>query len=207
MRMTKTKREQRQEAIERLQKLLTGECGYGDVMRAVLGDDAFIYNSSRQDALSLIDLLTDDDRLAEDDCLALLRDAVVDYVRIQTYYKGLLKECNRLCDDTYMQLPRDVNGEVIHLYDELAGYGYPNGGVVCKAIVNDQVILVGRITDTYREWLLWDAYKCHHYKRPTMKDVLWDFLHAADDAMRRGYDEPPSEVFDEFIAKLKEVDG
>jgi hypothetical protein len=40
-----------------------------------------------------------------------------------------------------------------------------------------------------------------------MKDVLWDFLHAADDAMRRGYDEPPSEVFDEFIAKLKEVDG
>jgi hypothetical protein len=144
-------------------------------MKAILGDDAFIYNSSRQDALSLIDLLTDDDRLAEDDCLALLRDAVRDYVRIQTYYKGLLKECNRLCDDTYMQLPRDVNGEVIHLYDALAGYGYPDGGVVCKAIANGQMILVGRITDTYREWLLWDACKCHRYKRPTVEDVLREF--------------------------------
>jgi hypothetical protein len=125
--------------------------------------------------LSLIDLLTDDDRLAEDDYLALLRDAARDYVRTQTYYKRLLRECNRLCDDTYMQLPRDVNGEVIHLYDALAGYGYPDGGVVCKAIANGQMILVGRITDTYREWLLWDAYKCHHYKKPTVEDVLREF--------------------------------
>jgi hypothetical protein len=37
------------------------------------------------------------------------------------------------------------------------------------------MILVGRITDTYREWLLWDAYKCHHYKKPTVEDVLREF--------------------------------
>ena len=205
--MAKTKREQRQEAIERLRRYINyNTIGYRNVANAMLGDKYFDI-TGEECIRSIIDLLTDDERLTEDDCLALLRDAVRDYVRIQTYYKGLLKECNRLCDDTYMQLPRDVNGEVIHLYDELAGYGYPNGGVICKAIVNDQIILVGRITDIYHEWLLWDACKCHHYKRPTMKDVLWDFLHAADDAMRRGYDEPPSEVFDEFIAKLKEVDG
>jgi len=77
--------------------------------------------------------------------------------------------------DEYIKLPRDENGEVIHLYDALAGYGYPDGGVVCKAIANGQMILVGRITDTYREWLLWDAYKCHHYKKPTVEDVLREF--------------------------------
>jgi hypothetical protein len=67
-----TKHEMRKEAIERLQKLLTSECGYGDVMKAVLGDYAFIYNSSRQDALSLIDLLTDDDDMG--DYIKLPRD-------------------------------------------------------------------------------------------------------------------------------------
>lgn len=146
-----TKHEMRQEAVERLQKLLTSECRYGDVMNAVLGD-AFIYNSPRQDALSLIDLLTDDDPSV----------------------------------DEYTKLPRDENGEVIHLYDELAGYGYPNGGVICKAIVNDQMILVGRVTDTYREWLLWDAYKCHHYHKPTVEDVLREFAIACEDTGNAG---------------------
>lgn len=198
----RTKREQRQEAIGRLQKALAGVCGYGDVMNAVLGD-AFIYNSSRQDALSLIDLLTDDERLTEDDYLALLRDAARDYVRTQTYYKGLLRECNRLCDDSYMQLPRDVNSEVIHLYDELAGYGYPNGGVVCKAIVNDQMILVGRITDIYPEWLLWEAYKCHRYKRPTVEDVLREFAEKIEDSQIPGTHPTYEEAIAEYTKKLQ----
>lgn len=145
------KHDMRKEAIGRLQKALDSECRYGDVMNAVLGD-AFIYNSPRQDALSLIDLLTDDDPSA----------------------------------DEYTKLPRDENGEVIHLYDELAGYGYPNGGVICKAIVNDQMILVGRVTDTYREWLLWDAYKCHHYHKPTVEDVLRELVIACEDAGNAG---------------------
>jgi hypothetical protein len=88
--------------------------------------------------------------------------------------------------DEYIKLPRDENGEVIHLYDQLAGYGYPNGGVICKAIVNDQMILVGRITDTYREWLLWDAYKCHHYHKPTVEDVLCEFAIACEDTGNAG---------------------
>ena len=88
--------------------------------------------------------------------------------------------------DEYIKLPRDENGEVIHLYEELAGYGYPNGGVICKAIVNDQMILVGRVTDTYREWLLWDAYKCHHYHKPTVEDVLRELVIACEDAGNAG---------------------
>jgi hypothetical protein len=147
---------------------------YRELIWAIIGDD-FDELTSSESINRIINLLTDDEWLTEDDYLALLKDAARDYARTQTYYKRLLRECNRLCDDTYMQLPRDVNGEVIHLYDELAGYGYPNGGVVCKAIVNDQMILVGRITDIYHEWLLWDACKCHRYKRPTVEDVLREF--------------------------------
>ena len=99
--------------------------------------------------------------------------------------------------DEYIQLPRDENGEVIHLYDALAGYGYPDGGVVCKAIANGQMILVGRITDTYREWLLWDAYKCHHYKRPTVEDMLREF----GDEVQRCCD--TEDIIAEYAKKLQ----
>jgi hypothetical protein len=172
--MAKTKHEMRQEAIERLKTHANIPLSYRNTTNAIIGDD-YSELTGNESINRIIDLLTDDEWLTEDDYLELLKDAAGDCERIRAYYKGLLKECNRLCDDTYMQLPRDVNGEVIHLYDELAGYGYPNGGVVCKAIVNDQMILVGRITDTYREWLLWDAYECHHYKKPTVEDVLREF--------------------------------
>jgi hypothetical protein len=112
-----------------------------------------------------------------------------------TYTKGAGVYAETLIDlltdddpsaDEYIKLPRDENGEVIHLYEELAGYGYPNGGVMCKAIVNDQMILVGRVTDTYREWLLWDAYKCHHYHKPTVEDVLCEFAIACEDTGNAG---------------------
>ena len=200
--MTKTKREQRQEAIERLRRYINYTIGYHGAEHAILGDKYFDI-SGEECIRSIIDLLTDDERLTEDDCLALLRDAVRDYVGIQTYYKGLLKECNRLCDDTYMQLPRDVNGEVIHLYDALAGYGYPDGGVVCKAIANGQMILVGRITDTYREWLLWDAYKCHHYKKPTIEDVLREFAEKVTDSQIPGTHPTYEEAIAEYAKRMQ----
>ena len=188
----KTKRELRQEAVERLGRL-HGVITTLDIVNALTN------NREGRWIDMIIGLLTDDEQLTEDDYLALLEDAVGDYVRTQTYYKRLLRECNRFCEDNYMQLPRDVNGEVIHLYDELAGYGYPNGGVVCKAIVNDQMILVGRITDIYHEWLLWDACKCHRYKRPTVEDVLREF----GDKARRCCD--TEDTIAEYAKKLKEA--
>ena len=105
--------------------------------------------------------------------------------------------------DECIKLPRDENGEVIHLYDELAGYGYPNGGVICKAIVNDQMILVGRVTDTYREWLLWDAYKCHHYKKPTIEDVLREFAEKVTDSQIPGTHPTYEEAIAEYAKRMQ----
>ena len=143
----KSKREQRQEAIYRLNNYISQPSHYRNMAHAFIGDEYFEL-MGEECVNRVIDLLTDDDPSA----------------------------------DEYIKLPRDENGEVIHLYDQLAGYGYPNGGVICKAIVNDQMILVGRVTDTYREWLLWDAYKCHHYHKPTVEDVLREFAVACEDA-------------------------
>jgi hypothetical protein len=105
--------------------------------------------------------------------------------------------------DEYIKLPRDENGEVIHLYDALAGYGYPDGGVVCKAIANGQMILVGRITDTYREWLLWDAYKCHHYKKPTIEDVLREFAEKVTDSQIPGTHPTYEEAIAEYAKRMQ----
>ena len=173
------KREQRQEAIERLQKLLTGECGYGGVINAVLGD-AFMYNSSRQDALSLIDLLTDDERLTEDDYLALLRDAARDYQANVELWHGVASEQTKYINRETMTFPRDADGKAIRIGDELCCYGYPKGGVRCKAIVNERTILAGTDDESYHDWLMWDAWSCRHYHKPTVEEVLREFVITLD---------------------------
>jgi len=149
-----TKHEMRQEAVERLQKLLTSECRYGDVMNAVLGD-AFIYNSPRQDALSLIDLLTDDDPSA----------------------------------DEYTKLPRDENGEVIHIGDEMER-GTKRGRVVALMLSNYPqkwgggihwgVQLEGEQAPTALDSFF------HHYHKPTVEDVLREFAIACEDTGNAG---------------------
>jgi hypothetical protein len=103
--------------------------------------------------------------------------------------------------DDYIRLPVDANGEVIHIGDEMVvgDYRYIVDGVGLADRTDVFFVTDGDKINGF------PAKVCRHYRKPTMKDVLWDFLHAADDAMRRGYEEPPSEVFDEFIAKLKEV--
>ena len=182
------KRDMRKEAIGRLQKALAGECRYGGVINAVLGD-AFMYNSSRQDALSLIDLLTDDDRLTEDDYLELIKDAAGDYRAMRSTYNDLVIVCNFLREQMKnyrVALPMDANGEVIHVGDELCGYGHPDGGVYCKAIVNERTILAGTDSEEYYEWLMWDAEDCRHYHKPTVEDVLGEFAIACEDAGNAG---------------------
>ena len=65
----KTKHEMRKDAIEQLQKFITGECRYSSVVHAIEGN-AFYKHSSKQDAEYLIDLLTDDEPQYEGDAFA-----------------------------------------------------------------------------------------------------------------------------------------
>ena len=69
-------------------------------------------------------------------------------------------EQQRFIDEHYQLLPKDADGEYIHVGDEMCGYGWPNGGVYCRAIVNEVTILVGPQDGAYRGWLMWAANEC-----------------------------------------------
>lgn len=76
--------------------------------------------------------------------------------------------------ERYIELTKDMDDEYIHIGDELDGYGCPNGGVYCKAIINEVMILVGTKDSDYTTWVMWDATEVRHHK-PTLEDVLAEF--------------------------------
>ena len=80
-----------------------------------------------------------------------------------------------MAEHGWIRLPKDANGEYIRVGDELAGYGYPNGGAYCKAIVGEWGILAAEQDCKYQRWLLWSADAVRHYHAPTVEDVLREF--------------------------------
>ena len=75
-----------------------------------------------------------------------------------------------------VRLPKDSNGEVIYIGDELCGYGRPEGGVFCKA-TNGIMVFVGEYDEcSPKQWMVWDADKCFHYHNPTVQDILHEYL-------------------------------
>ena len=102
----------------------------------------------------------------------------------------------------WVRLPLDADGEPIHVGDEMCGYGWPNGGVYCRAIVNEVTILVGPQDGAYRDWLMWAANECRHHHKPTIEDVLTEFLDAYQQYEGDGYD-----VVAEYAAKLRLAEG
>lgn len=109
-------------------------------------------------------------------------------------------EASMLQDNGYIALPKDVDGVPIHIGDELDGYGYPNGGAYCKAILNEVMILAGPKDSGYRSWLMWDATEVRHHK-PTIEDVLREFGEKYCDMVDGCAEE--SELFAEYAAKLQ----
>ena len=73
--------------------------------------------------------------------------------------------------ERYIELPRDADGQYIHIGDMMECEKLPNGNRVCgevKAISNDCV------------WLINVQYKIHakylrHHREPTIEDVLTEF--------------------------------
>ena len=99
----------------------------------------------------------------------------------------------------------DADKQPIHIGDELDGYGYPNGGAYCKAILNEVMILAGPKDSSYRSWLMWDATEVRHHHAPTIEDVLREFGDKYCD-MVAGSDKE-RELFAEYAAKLRLVNS
>lgn len=102
-----------------------------------------------------------------------------------------------------VRLPKDERGEVIHVGDELCGYGRPDGGVFCKAM-NGYMVFVGEYDECApKEWMAWDSAKCHHYHKPTVQDIMVEYLRkfTSGDVSQ---DELPT-VTDEYEARIREA--
>jgi len=178
----KSKTKQRQEAICRLRDYVSQPSYYRNMAHALVGDKYFELRGE-ECVNRVIDLLTDDDSLTEDDYLALLRDAAVDYYLAAT-------DRDRWNEEAYIALPKDANGVPIHVGDELCGYGCPYGEVYCQAIINGETILVGGTNDAYEDWLMWSSRECKHFHITElmrllvrMKDDLFDPYKDCDDVI------------------------
>lgn len=124
--------------------------------------------------------------------------------RIDAEHEKAIRELNNLADavaDSCVQLPKDANGEYIHIGDELDGYGYQYGGAYCKAIVNEVTILAGPKDSSYKSWLMWDATEVRHHHELTVEDVLREFGDKYCD-MVAGSDKE-SDLIAEYAAKLQ----
>jgi hypothetical protein len=119
----------------------------------------------------------------ENDLIELIKDAARDYQANVELWHGVASEQTKYINRETMTFPRDADGKAIRIGDELCGYGYPNGGVRCKAIVNERTILAGTDDAPYRDWLMWDAWSCRHYHKPTVEDVLREFAVAMSERM------------------------
>lgn len=113
---------------------------------------------------------------------------------------GILQQAD---PDTHMEVPVDAGGVPIHIGDELCGYGYPNGGVYCMAINGADVIFVASVGMSYKDMLLWSPKDCRHYHKPTVEDVLRDFVNRV---MSYNEDEDDGDaIISDYAAKLREV--
>lgn len=93
-----------------------------------------------------------------------------------SWMDGLTALLQQADPDTHMEVPVDADGVPIHIGDELCGYGCPDGGVYCMAINGDDVIFVAGVGMSYKDMLLWSPKECRHYHKPTIEDVLRDFV-------------------------------
>jgi hypothetical protein len=110
----------------------------------------------------------------------------------------LLEQANPV---NHMELPKDADGEYIHIGDEVCGYNHPNGGVYCHAIVNPCVIAVGELRHMgdSNGWALWNTLDVRHYHKPTVEELLREF----GDEVQRCCD--TEDTIAEYAAKIREA--
>ena len=130
----KTKRELRQEAIERLKEHINHPGYYRTLIKAIVGDDYDELTVEECDE-RLIDLLTDDD------------DDMGDYIK----------------------LPKDANGEVIHIGDEVVVNARGRRLTVDGVGRSEYDVIFCADRPGYTAYV---AKTCHRYHKPTVDEIL-----------------------------------
>jgi hypothetical protein len=118
--------------------------------------------------------------------------------------------------DTHIELPTDADGLPIHVGDVMCAAYDAHGAAIPKSGCERQKrqtvrgIAYGR--DGLDEWGwqdktgIWHNGKWwRHYHKPTVKEILRDFISESEDAVRKGYDGIPDEIYEEYDQRLREA--
>lgn len=122
------------------------------------------------------------------DLVELLKDAARDYESLQADCRGMsdlkdtcwqkFKDLHEAVDERYIELPKDANGEVIHIGDKITYHG------LCERHQGKVLEVKGimSLSDGIDAVLVYDtelvklyANNCRHYHKPTVEDVLREF--------------------------------
>lgn len=133
------------------------------------------------------------------DLVELLKDAARDYERLQADCRGMsdlkdtcwqkFKDLHEAVDERYIELPRDANGEVIHIGDKITYHG------LCERHQGKVLDVKGimSLSDGIDAVLVYDtelvklyANNCRHYHKPTVEDVLREFAIACENTGNAG---------------------
>lgn len=118
-------------------------------------------------------------------------------------------EQQRFIDEHYQLLPKDADGEYIHVGDVLTDDAeFRSEGKVVRLMLEDEDWFVG--FDSGAGWAELSIHEWHHHYAPTVEDVLREFAERYLDyegipsAGRRGVGEA---LMDEYVSKLRLAEG
>lgn len=142
--------------------------------------------------------------------LALADRIDMEHERRMVERADLYSELRAKMNNCYIELPKDADGEYIHIGDVMEWVPYDN---TCSTVVR-KVVAVG--TDVFFAWSVekqgyaqYEACAYHHFYTPTVEDVLLEACKAYHGLMIEGisdfaHDMPaPSEIIAKYAAKLR----
>jgi len=102
----------------------------------------------------------------------------------------------------YIKLPKDVDGEVIHIGDVMTVYGCHTFIVDGIGFVDGNDVVYYTTNGGRRKGHL--ASVCHHYHKPTVEDILGEFAIACEDAGNGG--PTVAALIDEYAKRIREAE-
>jgi hypothetical protein len=109
--------------------------------------------------------------------LALADRIDMEHERLMVERADRYSELRAKMDNCYIELPKDADGEYIHVGDVLTDDAeFESEGKVVRLMFENEGWLVG--FDEYVRWAEPSIHEWHHYHEPTVEDVLQEFANA-----------------------------
>lgn len=103
-----------------------------------------------------------------------------------------------MAEHGWVRLPKDADGEYIHVNDEVIDWDTPR---VVVAVSEDSICLAGYESDSY--YRMGIARNYAHYHKPTVEDVLREFAEKITDSQIPNVHPTYEEAIAEYTAKLR----